>query len=125
MWGKHHDDAYVFGPGPSKTNVHLNCPQVALHGMGEGLTIKLNFGALHLHAIAVLKETHPKLKTTITCRRTDRQVLINANFHHAANKNVEFGGLGRFQAAFITEPRGVFWGKDALTAPGTSPLPVK
>ena len=38
MWGKHDDEAWVFGPDPSKDNVYLNCPQVTLHGMDEGLT---------------------------------------------------------------------------------------
>jgi hypothetical protein len=47
MWGKHNDEAWVFGPDPSKDNVYLNCPQVTLHGMDEGFTAKLNFGALH------------------------------------------------------------------------------
>jgi hypothetical protein len=27
MWGKHDDEAWVFGPDPSKDNVCLNCPQ--------------------------------------------------------------------------------------------------
>ena len=69
MWGKHDDEARVFGPDPSKDNVYLNCPQVTLHGMDGGLTAKLNFGALH-YAMDVLKQSHPKLKVTAICRRT-------------------------------------------------------
>jgi hypothetical protein len=96
MWGKHDDEAWVFGPDPSKDNVYLNCPQMTLHGMDEELTAKLNFGALH-HAMDVLKKSHPKLKVTTICRRIDRQVLLIANSHHAANKNVELGGRGAFK----------------------------
>ena len=96
MWGKHDDEAWVFGPDPSKDNVYLNCPQVTLHGMDEGLTAKLNFGALH-YAIDVLQQSHPKLKVTAICRRIDRLVLLNANSHHAANKNVELGGRDAFK----------------------------
>jgi len=64
--------------------------------MDEGLTAKLNFGALH-YAIDVLQQSHPKLKVTAICRRIDRLVLLNANSHHAANKNVELGGRDAFK----------------------------
>ena len=40
------DDNWVFGPDPALDNVHLNIPQVSLHGMDEGLTSELNLGCL-------------------------------------------------------------------------------
>jgi hypothetical protein len=39
-------DLWVFGPGPLLDNAHQNMPQVNLHGMDEGLTLKLNHGCL-------------------------------------------------------------------------------
>ena len=39
-------DEWVFGPHPDLDNVWQACPQVTPHGMDEGLTQKLNFGAL-------------------------------------------------------------------------------
>jgi hypothetical protein len=65
--------------------------------MDEGLTAKLNFGALHC-AMDVLTQSHPKLKVTAICRRIDRQVLLKANSHHSANKNVELGGREAVQS---------------------------
>ena len=41
-------DEWVFGPDPKFDNVWQACPQVTLHGMDEGLTQKLNFGALSM-----------------------------------------------------------------------------
>jgi hypothetical protein len=65
--------------------------------MDQGLTAKLKFGALHC-AMGVLEKNHPKLKVTAICRRMDRQVLLIANSHNAANKNdVELGGRGAFK----------------------------
>jgi hypothetical protein len=39
-------DEWVFGPDPSEDNIYRCVPQVALHGMDEGLTQKLNRGIL-------------------------------------------------------------------------------
>jgi len=36
-----HDGFTPFGPDPDKDNVYQNVPQVMLHGMDEGLTMKL------------------------------------------------------------------------------------
>jgi len=46
-----HDDNdlsedWIFGPDPNLDNVWQNTPQVNLHGMDEGLVMKLNYGAL-------------------------------------------------------------------------------
>lgn len=39
-------DLWVFGPDPEQDNAYANMPQVNLHGMDEGLTLKLNYGCL-------------------------------------------------------------------------------
>ena len=43
-------DEWVFGPDAIQDNIYRCLPQVNLHGMDEGLTVKLNFSILH-HAL--------------------------------------------------------------------------
>jgi hypothetical protein len=42
---------WVFGPDPIEDNIYRCLPQVNLHGMDEGLTMKLNLVILR-HALA-------------------------------------------------------------------------
>ena len=48
-------DEWIFGPDPIEDNIYRCLPQANLHGMDEGLTIKLNLGVL-LYAIEEVGE---------------------------------------------------------------------
>ena len=49
-WSSATADEWVFGPDAIQDNIYRCLPQVNLHGMDEGLTVKLNFSILH-HAL--------------------------------------------------------------------------
>ena len=42
------DGTWIFGPCPIRDNLFQCCPQVTLHGMDEGVTMKLAKGILEL-----------------------------------------------------------------------------
>jgi hypothetical protein len=56
--------AWVFGPDPAKDNVYQCMPQVNLHGFDEGLTQKMNFGAVQTF-IAHVAAAHNMNKTAV------------------------------------------------------------
>lgn len=95
FWGRPLDEAWVFGPNPQLDNVYQNCPQVTLHGMDEGLTSKLNLGAVEM-VVAELKISRPKWFLTTISRKLDELVLQNVRCH-TSNKNVELGGRDAFK----------------------------
>ena len=51
-WSMTDGGTWIFGPCPIDDNLHQCLPQVTLHGMDEGLTMKLAQGILEL-AIAI------------------------------------------------------------------------
>jgi hypothetical protein len=63
-----------FGPDPIKDNIFQNLPQVNLHGMDEGLTLKMCVNILH----ATIKEakTLHKMNTTSV---SDPNVALRCN----------------------------------------------
>ena len=58
--------AWVFGPDARLDNVWQACPQVSLHGMDEGLTQKLNYGALCL-GISEARRRDGASQTQVPC----------------------------------------------------------
>ena len=81
---------WIFGPDPILDNVYQNLPQVVLHGLDEGLTMKLCCGILQM-AIAFSTEDLTKV-----CRRIDASVLQVAT-SHTQNSNVELGERSGFK----------------------------
>jgi hypothetical protein len=81
---------WIFGPDPDLDCIYQNLPQVVLHGMDEGLTMKLCVGILRM-AIAYSTED-----LTTVCRRIDKMVLKVAS-SHTLNSNVELGERSGFK----------------------------
>ena len=81
---------WIFGPDADLDCIYQNLLQVVLHGMDEGLTMKLCVGILRM-AIAYSTED-----LTTVCRRIDKMVLKVAS-SHALNSNVELGERSGFK----------------------------
>ena len=65
---------WVFGPDPILDNIYQCLPQVTLHGMDEGLIMKLNYGVLELyiaHRSAEHNESAAVVRT-FTCESHNR-----------------------------------------------------
>ena len=63
------EECWVFGPDPLLDNIWQCLPQVTLHGMDEGLTLKANRGILE----AVIKEA----KVLLNINATEVQALTS------------------------------------------------
>ena len=84
-----------FGPDAMKDNIFQNLPQVNLHGMDEGLTLKMCTSILKgtiKEAIALNK----KMNITSVCREVD-VFFIGLAKNMPSNKNVELGGRDGFK----------------------------
>ena len=89
------DDGFTpFGPDAMKDNIFQNLPQVNLHGMDEGLTLKMCTSILK----GTIKEAKALHKMTITsvCREVDN-FFIGLATQMPSNKNVELGGRDGFK----------------------------
>jgi hypothetical protein len=89
------DDGFTpFGPDAMKDNIFQNLPQVNLHGMDEGLTLKMCTSILK----GTIKEAKALHKMTITsvCRKVD-DFFIGLATQMPSNKNVELGGRDGFK----------------------------
>jgi hypothetical protein len=67
-----------FGPDPIKDNIFQNLPQVNLHGMGEGLTLKMCTNILKA-AIKEAKALH-KMNTTSVSDTNVLSCRMNVSF---------------------------------------------
>ena len=78
-----------FGPDAMKDNIYQNLPQVNLHGMDEGMTLKMCTSILK----GTIKEAKALHKMTITsvCREVDDS-FIGLATQIPSNKNVELSG---------------------------------
>jgi hypothetical protein len=83
-----------FGPDAMKDNIYQNLPQVNLHGMDEGLTLKMCSCILK----GIIKEAKALHKMTITsvCRRVD-DFFIGLATQMPSNKNVLLSGRDGFK----------------------------
>jgi hypothetical protein len=84
-----------FGPDEMKDNIFQNLPQVNLHGMDEGLTLKMCVSILKT-IIKEAKALNKKMKTTTVCRVVDA-LFIEVAKKMPSNKNVELGGRDGFK----------------------------
>jgi len=83
-----------FGPDAKKDNIYQNLPQVNLHGMDEGLTLKMCISILQ----STIKEAIAlhKMNITTVCREVD-DFFIGLSTSMPSNKNVELGGRDGFK----------------------------
>ena len=83
-----------FGPDAKKDNIYQNLPQVNLHGMDEGLTLKMCISILQ----STIKEASAlhKMNITTVCREVD-DFFIGLSTSMPSNKNVELGGRDGFK----------------------------
>jgi hypothetical protein len=83
-----------FGPDAKKDNIYQNLPQVNLHGMDEGLTLKMCTSILQ----STIKEAIAlhKMNITTVCREVD-DFFIGLSTSMPSNKNVELGGRDGFK----------------------------
>ena len=83
-----------FGPDAKKDNIYQNLPQVNLHGMDEGLTLKMCTSILK----STIKEAIAlhKMNITTVCREVD-DFFIGLSTSMPSNKNVELGGRDGFK----------------------------
>jgi len=83
-----------FGPDAKKDNIYQNLPQVNLHGMDEGLTLKMCTSILQ----STIKEASAlhKMNITTVCREVD-DFFIGLSTSMPSNKNVELGGRDGFK----------------------------
>ena len=83
-----------FGSDAKKDNIYQNLPQVNLHGMDEGLTLKMCISILQ----STIKEAIAlhKMNITTVCREVD-DFFIGLSTSMPSNKNVELGGRDGFK----------------------------
>jgi hypothetical protein len=89
------DDGFTpFGPDAMKDNIYQNLTQVNLHGMDEGLTLKMCSSILK----GIIKEAKALQKMTITsvCRKVD-DFFIGLATQMPSNKNVQLSGRDGFK----------------------------